>query len=211
VERHSGGGEKDRYPELVRDVVISNPEVILSGSARLVGMFRAETTRILIVCNVSDPVAWEIVPKLARPGGTITGVAADAGIEIQGKYLQILQETTGARTRLGYLSAVDLKGKNRLAVRDSSMHTSRFCHCRGPTPITLTSTVHRGVSDAAVRHARACSQPSGCARSPYRTGFRSAPRPRCPSVWRRRYRPIEHRVARRRADEIERRCLATGY
>jgi putative tryptophan/tyrosine transport system substrate-binding protein len=54
------------------------------------------------------------------PRENITGVAADAGIEIQGKYLQILQETTGALTRLGYLSAVDLKGKNRLAVRDAA-------------------------------------------------------------------------------------------
>ena len=77
-------------------MAISNPDVIFSGSGRLVGMFRAETTRIPIVCNVSDPVAWGIVSDLAHAGGNITGVAADAGIEIQRKYLQILQETTGA-------------------------------------------------------------------------------------------------------------------
>jgi putative tryptophan/tyrosine transport system substrate-binding protein len=53
---------------------------------------------------LSDPVAYGLVTSLARPGGNITGVVADPGIQIQGKYVEVLRETLGGRlSRLGFL------------------------------------------------------------------------------------------------------------
>jgi putative ABC transport system substrate-binding protein len=45
-----------------------------------------------------------VVASLARPGGNVTGVSNDAGIEIWGKRLQILKETVPSASRVAYLA-----------------------------------------------------------------------------------------------------------
>jgi putative ABC transport system substrate-binding protein len=40
---------------------------------------------------MADPVTFGIVESLARPGGNITGVSTDAGLEIWGKRLDLLR------------------------------------------------------------------------------------------------------------------------
>jgi ABC transporter substrate binding protein len=68
VERYSGEGRGDYFAELVRDVVRSDPDLVLAVSSRLVLDFKAATATIPIVGMMGDPVGWGIVPSLARPG-----------------------------------------------------------------------------------------------------------------------------------------------
>src|SRR5690349_17544804 len=59
------------------------------------------THSIPIVMGVTrDPVADGLVQSLARPGGNITGLTSDAGLEIVGKRIQLLKEIVPTISRL---------------------------------------------------------------------------------------------------------------
>jgi putative ABC transport system substrate-binding protein len=91
VELYSSEGRAFHDPDLAREVARSNPDVIVAISNPLVLDFKAATTSIPIVGVTADPVALGIVASLARPGGNITGVSVDAGIDIWAKRLDLLR------------------------------------------------------------------------------------------------------------------------
>jgi putative ABC transport system substrate-binding protein len=123
VERYSGEGQTAHYAELASEVVRQQPDVILAGSNRMVGYFKAATSTIPIVGLVTDPVAYGLVSSLARPGGNITGVSADAGLEIWGKRLGLLRELIPAAARVGFLASWDLAGlPDEVALREAAQH-----------------------------------------------------------------------------------------
>jgi putative ABC transport system substrate-binding protein len=69
VERYSGEGQPERYAELARDVVNTQPDLILAVGARLSLDFKMATTTIPIVTVTGDPIAMGLVASIARPGG----------------------------------------------------------------------------------------------------------------------------------------------
>ena len=67
---------------------------------------------------MADPVSFGIVTSLARPGGNITGVSVEAGLEIWGKRLQVLREAVPAASKVGFLGSRqiwDLPGGGQVA------------------------------------------------------------------------------------------------
>jgi putative tryptophan/tyrosine transport system substrate-binding protein len=104
VARYSGEGRTERYADLARDVVSSNPELIFTLSTRMAQHFKAATTTIPIVAYTTDPVALGLAPSLARPGGNITGVVPDAGMEVRDKQLEFLKEAVPTAFRVAYLT-----------------------------------------------------------------------------------------------------------
>jgi putative ABC transport system substrate-binding protein len=107
VERYSGHGQTEHYAELAREVVAREPQVIVTNASRLVLNFKEATTTIPIVGLMADPIAFKIVDSIARPGGNVTGVSVDAGLDIWGKRLQLLREAVPAASRVGYLVSQD--------------------------------------------------------------------------------------------------------
>jgi putative tryptophan/tyrosine transport system substrate-binding protein len=86
-------------------VLASNPDVIVVFlSHELTIQFGKATSSIPIVASMGDPVAAGIVKNLARPEANITGIAADAGNEMQGKHLELLKEALPSASRVAYLS-----------------------------------------------------------------------------------------------------------
>src|SRR6202023_4163545 len=69
----------------------------------LVKAFTAATATIPIVSITGDPIAGGLITNLARPGGNLTGVSINAGIEIHGKRLQILKEMIPSAAKVAYL------------------------------------------------------------------------------------------------------------
>jgi putative tryptophan/tyrosine transport system substrate-binding protein len=105
VERYSGEGRTEHYAELASEVVGRNPDLILANTSRLVLNFKVATTTIPIVGLMADPVPFGIVESLARPGGNITGVSTDAGLEIWGKRLDLLREAVPGISKVGFLAS----------------------------------------------------------------------------------------------------------
>jgi putative ABC transport system substrate-binding protein len=64
-----------------------------------------------------DPVSAGLVASLARPGGNVTGLAADAGGEILGKRFELLKEALPNLSRLGIMFNPDF-AYNRADVDD---------------------------------------------------------------------------------------------
>jgi putative ABC transport system substrate-binding protein len=105
VTRYSGEGREERYPGLCHEVVRTKPDVILTSSARLVLAFKAATDTIPVVAIMADPVPYGIVTNIARPGGNITGVSVEAGLDISAKRLQILREAVPTAAKVGFLGS----------------------------------------------------------------------------------------------------------
>jgi len=103
IEPFSGEGHVDHFADLARDVVRRHPDLIFTPSSRLALKFKESTTTIPIVGIMFDPVGLGIVPNLARPGGNITGVTVDAGVEIMSKRLEFLKEVSPAISKVGVL------------------------------------------------------------------------------------------------------------
>jgi len=93
VERFSAEGRSERFASLAAEVVARAPDVILVNLNDLAKAFLAATLTIPLVVITGDPIAGGLVTNLAHPGGNLTGVSINAGIEIYGKRLQILKET----------------------------------------------------------------------------------------------------------------------
>jgi putative tryptophan/tyrosine transport system substrate-binding protein len=105
VDRYSGEGREERYAELCREVVRTNPNLIVTVTSQLVLGLKAATKTIPIVGQMGDPVAVGIVDSIARPGGNITGISVEAGRDIWGKRLQLLREAVPAASKVGFLAS----------------------------------------------------------------------------------------------------------
>jgi putative ABC transport system substrate-binding protein len=105
VDRYVTEGRPERYEEIARRMVQTKPDVIALGfDHQLILQVAKETTTIPIIASFGDPVAAGLVKNMARPERNITGVSLDAGIEMQGKHLEILHQTIPSASRVAYLS-----------------------------------------------------------------------------------------------------------
>jgi putative ABC transport system substrate-binding protein len=126
IDRYSGEGRAENYPELAHKVVGLNPRLIVAVG-RLVRDIKAATTTIPIVAISADPVANGLVSNLARPGGNITGVSIDAGPEIQGKRLEFLHDVVPRVSKVAYLASRSVWDTGYGApMREAAMRTGVF-------------------------------------------------------------------------------------
>src|SRR3954453_21872366 len=103
IERYSAEGHHERYGDIVREIVSRNPDLIVTGTNPVVSAFRAATSTIPIVAFMVDPLEAQLVTNMARPGGNLTGITLDAGIEIWGKRLEMLKEAIPSTTKAAFL------------------------------------------------------------------------------------------------------------
>jgi putative tryptophan/tyrosine transport system substrate-binding protein len=106
IHRFSSEGHAQRNSEVVTAVIRSAPDVIFAFSSRMVKLLKDATIAIPIVGYTADPVSFGIVPSLARPGGNVTGISTEAGVEIDGKRLSLFKEIMPTAFRLAVLAPV---------------------------------------------------------------------------------------------------------
>jgi putative ABC transport system substrate-binding protein len=107
IERYSAEGHHERYADLSREIVTRNPDLIVTGTNPVVIAFRAATSAIPVVAFMVDPLKAGLVTSLARPGGNLTGITLDAGIEIWGKRLELLREAVPSTAKAAFLGMRD--------------------------------------------------------------------------------------------------------
>jgi putative tryptophan/tyrosine transport system substrate-binding protein len=105
VDRYSAEGRYDRFSEIARDAVSTQPNVIFSASTRMTLAVQSETRAIPVVAWMNDPVAAGIALSLARPGGNVTGVSVDAGAELGVKFIQLFSEAVGKFSNVRLLAS----------------------------------------------------------------------------------------------------------
>jgi putative ABC transport system substrate-binding protein len=121
IERYSAEGHHERYADLAREIVTRNPDLIVTGTNPVVIAFRAATSTIPVVAFMLDPLEAGLVTNLARPGGNLTGITLDAGIEIWGKRLELLKEAIPSTAKVAFLGMRDgWEGSSGQFLRDAS-------------------------------------------------------------------------------------------
>ena len=80
LDFRSSNQDVARFPELVRELVASKPDVIVTGINANTLAVSAATRSIPIVMTLgADVITERVVTSLARPSGNITGLTFDAG------------------------------------------------------------------------------------------------------------------------------------
>jgi putative ABC transport system substrate-binding protein len=98
IERYSAEGHHERYTDIARDIVSRRPDVIVTGTNPVVTAFKAATSTIPL-----DPLHAGLVTSLSRPGGNLTGITLDAGVDVWGKRLEILKEAIPSTAKAAFL------------------------------------------------------------------------------------------------------------
>src|SRR4051812_7252219 len=104
IQRYSAEGHHERYADIARKIINSNPDLIVTGPNPVVLAFNAVTSTVPVVAFMIDPLKGGLIASLARPGGNLTGITLDPGIEIWGKRLELLKEAVPSITRTAFLS-----------------------------------------------------------------------------------------------------------
>jgi putative ABC transport system substrate-binding protein len=92
-----------RLPELAAELVRLGVDLIVcSGTPSVLAANKATTSISIVMASGGDPVAAGLVASLARPGGTITGLAS-LEAQLITKRLEMLKEVVPKLTRVGVL------------------------------------------------------------------------------------------------------------
>jgi putative tryptophan/tyrosine transport system substrate-binding protein len=106
VQRY-GDGRMERLPDLAAELVRLRVDVIVTGTNLHVAAVRHATETIpIVMVFTADPVGAGFVASLARPGGNVTGLSADASPDLWAKYLSLLKEVVPRLSRVGVLGQV---------------------------------------------------------------------------------------------------------
>jgi putative ABC transport system substrate-binding protein len=104
VEYRWAEGENDRLPALVQDLVQRHVAVIAAtgGTASALATKAAATSVPIVFVLGADPIKFNLVASINRPGGNITGVSFLANL-LLAKQVEILHETISKNTAIGFL------------------------------------------------------------------------------------------------------------
>lgn len=106
LERRSAEGRRDKYPEIVAELVRRKTDVIVSaGGGALIRRAKEVTSTVpIVMLGSSQAVEFGLAASLARPGGNVTGLVAVTGPENEAKRLELLKEAIPRISRVAYLA-----------------------------------------------------------------------------------------------------------
>lgn len=103
-ERRFAHGDAQRLPDLAAELVKLAPDVIVTGGNPVIAAVRRTATTIPVVMGISrDPVGAGFVASYGRPGGNVTGLAADPMPDVLGKDLEVFKEILPRAQRVALL------------------------------------------------------------------------------------------------------------
>ena len=108
IDLRWGHGDKDRIRTFARELVGLQPDIIVTaGNASSVAFQRETRTIPIVFALVGDPVASDLVARLDRPSGNITGFA-NYEASLGGKWLALLSEIAPGLKRVAIMFNPDI-------------------------------------------------------------------------------------------------------
>jgi putative ABC transport system substrate-binding protein len=131
-------GRYERAYQLAWELVELRPDLIVASDRNNARMVKAVTRVIpipipIVMVGAIDPEGW-LVETLARPGGTLTGLAFSVGLELFGKQLELLKEAVPTASRVAVLNygyPISYQGEFDAAARALSL-TLLPCYIMAP-------------------------------------------------------------------------------
>ena len=103
-EHRFAEGHVERLPDLVKQLIAVNVDVILAGHNASILAAKNASSPIPIVMTYSvDPVGVGFIRSLSHPGGNITGLTADVSAETSAKRLGLVNEIAPRASQIGIL------------------------------------------------------------------------------------------------------------
>jgi putative ABC transport system substrate-binding protein len=132
-------GKAERLPDLAKELVALQPDVIVVQTPLTALAAQQVTTTIpIVMAGISDPVGMGLVKSLARPGGNITGLSSH-GADLSPKLLELLLTVVPGLSRIAILyTPVDSVGtslKNLQAAAQSVSVNVLAIEVRAPAEI----------------------------------------------------------------------------
>lgn len=103
LELMETGGDPARAVRLAQELVAKKVDLLLAISTASAVAARKASDRVPVVTWCGYPVEAGIAASLARPGGNVTGVANYAGLEVWGKFIDLLRDLRPGMSELGVL------------------------------------------------------------------------------------------------------------
>ena len=125
IECRFAEGQHDRLPEFAVELVRLKVDVIAAGpTPPALAAKNATRTIPIVMTAVGDPVRMGLVSSLARPGGNVTGVSFDVGLEVFAKGLELLRDSVPKLRRVAILANLANLGDDEHRI-DAGRPTSR--------------------------------------------------------------------------------------
>jgi putative tryptophan/tyrosine transport system substrate-binding protein len=106
IEFRWAEGRSERSAEIASEFVGLKVDVIATvGTPQVLAAKQATASVPIVSAAMGDPVGTGLVPNLARPGGNVTGLSAQAP-DLSGKRLELLREAVPGLQRLGLMGNV---------------------------------------------------------------------------------------------------------
>jgi ABC-type uncharacterized transport system substrate-binding protein len=89
IEYRSAEGRAERFPDLARELVRLNVDLIVTRGAPAALAAKSATSTIpVVMAAIGDPVNTTVVANLAHPGGNVTGLSAFVA-ELEAKRMEL--------------------------------------------------------------------------------------------------------------------------
>lgn len=104
IEYRWAEGHNDRLPALAADLIGRKVDVIVAGGGTppVLAAKGATSTIPIVFVNVGDPVGYDLVASLARPGGNLTGLSILLD-DLEPKRFELLSELVPQAKVIGLL------------------------------------------------------------------------------------------------------------
>ena len=122
ISRFSGDGQSKSYADLAREALRGDPDLIFVVNLRLAREVKTAMKTVPVVVIAGDP-AFSGASTSARPGGNVTGVIVDAGVDMAGKSFEFLREIVPSASRIAWLASPGLWGSHYGAAKRGGAQT----------------------------------------------------------------------------------------
>jgi len=106
IEVRWAEGHPERYAEIAAEFVRLKVDIIVTLGDAVLAAKQATSVIPIVFAAANDPLDTGLVASLARPGGNVTGLSAQAP-DLAGKRLELLREVVQGVHRLAILTNVD--------------------------------------------------------------------------------------------------------